>query len=101
VLNPREFANKLAELFEDSFDNEPKGVYRIFREDLSRITGRPVLHQTIIEDVADWLVGLGLILIDRDSFFVIVGHDHFDSIRTVPGQVVQAHAHPIDFGSSK
>ncbi|MEJ8567770.1 hypothetical protein [Elongatibacter sediminis] len=103
MLTPKEVAAVLAELFTDSsYGDEGHatgGAFRIARGDLSHITGRPVWHQTIIEDVADWLVDFGLILVDRDSFFVVLRHDHFDRVRSVPDRVIEQHAHPVSYGA--
>lgn len=88
----------LAELYRTSFGGETSGAYRISRDDLKSITGRPVIHQTIIEDVADWLVELGLVLIDRDAFFVVMRPAALDSLRDASGEALDAYRHPVNFG---
>tara|TARA_R110001599_G_scaffold146321_3_gene329425 strand:+ start:23755 stop:24294 length:540 start_codon:yes stop_codon:yes gene_type:complete len=95
---PRECARLLATLFLEQEKAEGSGNYRISRDDIVRITGRPIIHQTIIEDIADWLVDLGLILVDRDSFFVVLQHDYFDEVRWAPESVLNDYAQDVTFG---
>ncbi len=98
MLTPKEFADKLAQLYEENFGNQPHGAYQIYRQDLVEITGRPLIHQTVIEDVADWLVLLGLILIDRGDLFIVVRYDYFEQVRKVPEDIIVKHSHPVDYG---
>lgn len=98
MRTPKECARVLAELYQKAFGGEGSGAYRIDRAALKQITGRPVFHQTIIEDVADWLVEHGLVLIDRDQYFVIMRPAVLDGIREAPDDVLAVFSHPVDFG---
>jgi hypothetical protein len=98
MRTPKECAGVLAELYQKAFGGEASGAYRIDRGDLKGITGRPVFHQTIIEDIADWLVEHGLILIDRDQYFVVMRPAVLDGIRAAPADVLAAFHHAVDFG---
>ena len=98
MRTPNECANVLAEIYRNTADGEQLGAYRVDREALKTITGRPVFHQTIIEDVADWLVEHGLILIDRDRYFVIMRPSVLDEIHEVPDDVLATYHHPVNFG---
>ena len=100
MRTPKDCAAVLAELHRASFGGEDGGAYRISRDDLKTITGRPVIHQTIIEDVADWLVERGLILIDRDAFFVVMRPAVLEGLREATGETLDAFRHPVDFGGS-
>ncbi len=99
MRTPKECADVLAQIYEQSFDNTPSGAYRLQREEIKNITGRPVIHQTIIEDIADWLVELGLILIDRDDYFVISPPAMLDGLRRAPKDVLEPFHHPVEFGT--
>lgn len=94
MLTPKECATVLAKIY-----RENGGSYRIEREDLKNITGRPVVHQTIIEDVADWLVDNGLILIDRDGFYAVLRHDYFDVLDKVGADTLTRNARPVEFAA--
>lgn len=98
MLTPRESAAVLAALYEEAFSDQQSGSYRISRDDMRAVTGRPVFHQTIIEDVADWLIERGLIMIDRDSFYVIMRYDAFDDIRLAPAAVLEKYRRSINYG---
>ncbi|NQV44911.1 MAG: hypothetical protein HQ501_08410 [Rhodospirillales bacterium] len=100
MRTPKECADVLAQIFTSSFSGEAKGTYRIQRDEMKGITGRPVIHQTIIEDVADWLVELGLVLIDRDAYFVVAPPAMLDDVRAVSDDVLNQFHHPVKFGSA-
>tara|TARA_B100001540_G_scaffold317753_1_gene352643 strand:- start:1818 stop:2432 length:615 start_codon:yes stop_codon:yes gene_type:complete len=95
---PRECARLLATLFVEQADRLEAGNYRISRRALVRLTGRPVIHQTIIEDIGDWLVDQGLILVDRDSYFVILRHDYFNAVRWVDEAALEKYDQEPVFG---
>ena len=62
MRTPKECASVLAEIYDNAFGDKQSGAYRIDRDGAKEnITGRPVFHQTVIEDLADWLVEFGLI----------------------------------------
>jgi hypothetical protein len=98
MRTPKECASVLAEIYDKAFGDKQSGGYRIDRDALRNITGRPIFHQTVIEDAADWLVERGLILIDRDHYFVIMRPAVLDGIREVPDDVLAAYHHPVSFG---
>ncbi len=89
MRTPKECADVLAQIYQQSFGGARSSAYRIQREDLKNITGRPVFHQTIIEDIADWLVEQGLILIDRDDYFVVTPPAMLDGLRKVPKDALE------------
>ncbi len=99
MRTPKECADVLAQIYQLSFGDAQSGAYRIQREDLRDITGRPVFHQTIIEDVADWLVEQGLILIDRDDYFIVTSPAMLDGLRKVPKDALEPFHHPVEFGN--
>lgn len=101
MRTPKECADVLAQVYQLSFGDAQSGAYRIQREDLKDITGRPVFHQTIIEDVADWLVERGLILIDRDDYFVVTPPAMLDGLRKIPKDVLEPFHHPVGLCQSK
>ena len=89
MRTPKECADVLAQIYRQSFGDAQSGAYRIQRDDLKNITGRPVFHQTIIEDVADWLGEKDLMLIDRDAYFVVAPPAMLDRLRKVPKDVLE------------
>lgn len=95
---PKECATVLAEIYGKEFGGQDGGAYRIGRDALKNITGRPMYHQTLIEDIADWLIEYGLILIDRDEYFVIMRPTVLDAIRETSSDVLAAYHHPVSFG---
>lgn len=95
---PKESAAVMAEIYGKAFGGKSSGAYRIGRDALKNITGRPMYHQTLIEDIADWLIEHGLILIDRDAYFVIMRPTVLDEIRETSDDVLAAYHHPVSFG---
>lgn len=95
---PRECAHLLASLFAEQAGLYESGNFRLSRCALVRLTGRPVIHQTIIEDIGDWLVDQGLILVDRDSYFVILRHDYFSTVRWVDESALSGYDQEPSFG---
>ena len=89
MRTPKECADVLAQIYRQSFGDAQSGAYRIQRDDLKNITGRPVGQQTCSEDVADWLVEKDLILIDRDAYFVGAPPAIRDRLRKVPKDVLE------------
>lgn len=100
MRSPRECAQLIYEIYTSEFGGEQAGRYAISRGDLINITGRPVWHQTLIEDVADWLVELGLILIDRDSFFYVMQPSDLDGVRLAEGETLTRYLRPVKFGAA-
>ena len=98
MRTPKECASFLAEIYDKAFGDKQSGAHRIDRDALRNITGRPVFHQTVIEDAADWLVERGLMLIDRDQYFVVMRPTVLDRIRQVPDDVLATYHHPVSFG---
>lgn len=95
---PKECARLLAGLFLEHAKLHDGGGFRISRKDLVRVTGRPIIHQTIIEDIGDWLVEQGLILVDRDSYFVVLHHGYFSGVRWAEEDVLKEYAEEPGFG---
>ena len=101
MRTPKECAKVFGDIFQDETKNGGYGAYCISREELKQISGRPLWHQTIIEDVADWLVDLGLILVNRDGRFYIMEPSELDRYLLVDSETLEKHSCPVVFGDAK
>ena len=90
AISPAEAAEVLAELYDMGFCGKEKGRYKITRADLAEISGRSVIKQSIIDEIADDLAEEhGLIMIDLGVEFPIVKKSVLQSYRSVTSKVVQ------------
>ncbi|MDA0703090.1 MAG: hypothetical protein O3A96_07620 [Proteobacteria bacterium] len=73
----------LARLYEESFGGKERGRYRISSKFLRQIAGRKRLYAEEIEAIGRALFEQGFVLIDLESFVVVLSQKTFDSYRRV------------------
>lgn len=76
-------AAALARLYEESFGGKERGRYRISTKFLRQIAGRKRLYAEEIEAIGRALFERGFVLIDLESFVVVLSQKTFDSYRRV------------------
>ncbi|NOC46361.1 MULTISPECIES: hypothetical protein [unclassified Ruegeria] len=74
-------AVRLAELYDQDFGGKPNGRYRIPDKLVRRIAGRRRLYETDIRALSVALFELGYVLIDMDTFYVVMGANSFVNYR--------------------
>jgi len=74
-------AKKLAALYAENFGGKPKGRYRIAVKLVRNLAGRRRLYTDDIHDLSRALLELGYVLVDMDSFFVILSANTFVNYR--------------------
>jgi uncharacterized protein YcgL (UPF0745 family) len=74
-------ADRLASLYERPFGGKEKGRYRIAMKLMRQLAGRRRLYQEDVQDIARALLERGYVLIDMDSFFVVMSANSFVNYR--------------------
>jgi hypothetical protein len=74
-------ADRLAELYARPFGGKPTGRYRISTSLLRQLAGRRRLYEDDIRDLARAMLERGYVLIDMDSFFVVISANTFTNYR--------------------
>ncbi|SDL68821.1 hypothetical protein [Maricaulis salignorans] len=74
-------ADKLAALFDTPFGGKPKGRFRISNKLLRQIFQRRRLYDDDIRQLTRSLLERGYILVDMDSFFVVLSANSFVNYR--------------------
>jgi len=76
-------ADCLAMLYDQEFGGNRRGRFRISMKMLRGIAGRRRLHPAHIRAIADEVYERGLVLIDLETFFVVLSQRTFASYRRV------------------
>lgn len=84
----REVALHLARLYERGFGGRARGRYRISLKHLKSLMKRRRLLPRQQHRLAEELFELGYVLIDMESFFVVLAQGTFDSYRRVNERAV-------------
>lgn len=90
----REIAAHLARLYEQEFGGKPRGRYRIAMKHLKALTGRRRVPAETIAGIAEELFELGYVLIDQETFFVVLAQRTFSSYRRVSDSCIAALVQP-------
>ncbi len=85
---PATIAIHLCDLYERSFGGKDRGRYRISRKLLRKLAGRERLPDELMRDLTDELFERGFILVDMESFFVLLEQRLFHNYRRVPESAV-------------
>ena len=76
-------ATKLAEMYSTEFGGKASGRYRIPRKLLADLTGRRRLYAEDVTALTRALFEQGYVLIDMESFFVVMSANAFVNYRRV------------------
>lgn len=74
-------ADRLVELYDCGFGGKTKGRYRIAKRLLCDLSGRRRLYEDDIRELTRALMERGFVLIDMDTFFVIMSSNTFVNYR--------------------
>lgn len=79
----REIAERLAALYQERFGGKKRGRYRISMKQIRALTDRKRVPGDVIRKVGEELFELGYVLIDLETFFVVLAQGTFRSYRRV------------------
>ncbi len=74
-------AKQLAALYDESFGGKSKGRYRISLKLVRQLAGKRRLYEDDIRSLTREMLERGFVLIDMDSFFVVMGANTFVNYR--------------------
>lgn len=81
MKNPESTATKLAGMYGEAFGGKPSGRYRISRKLICEIANQRRLYAEDITDLTRALFEKGFVLIDMESFFVVMSANTFVNYR--------------------
>jgi len=84
----REVAEQLAALYERGFGGKERGRYRISMKHLRALTGRKRVPPRALRGIAEELFELGYVLVDMETFVVVLAQRTFTSYRRVSDSAV-------------
>jgi hypothetical protein len=79
----RRIAARLAALYEERFGGKERGRYRISMKQMRALTGRKRVPPEVIGKIGEEVFELGYVLIDLETFFVVLAQGTFGSYRRV------------------
>ncbi len=82
-------ARRLAELYETAFAGKARGRYRLSMKHLRRLTGQRRVYPQTIAAVARALYERGYVLVDMETYFVVLNQRTFASYRRVNDAVIE------------
>ncbi|MDH3968417.1 MAG: hypothetical protein OEU56_15480 [Rhodospirillales bacterium] len=88
--NERLVAERLASLYEEKFGGKLRGRYRISMKQMRALTGRKRVPGADIRSIGEELFELGYVLIDLETFFVVLAQSTFRSYRRVSDSCLTA-----------
>jgi len=83
-------AGELVRLYEVSFGGKERGRYRISAKHLQKLAKRRRLYPEEIQGIARALFERGFVLVDLESFFVVLSQRTFASYRRVNEGVISS-----------
>ena len=86
----RQIAERLAALYERQFGGKERGRYRISMKQMRAITGRKRVPGEVIRSISEELFELGYVMIDLETFFVVLAQGTFRSYRRVSDNTLAA-----------
>jgi len=82
-------AARLADLYASPFGGKPSGRYRISAKLIRTLAGRRRLYEDDVRDLTRALAELGYILVDMDSFFVVLSANTFTNYRRANDDTIE------------
>ena len=78
---PNTMADKLARLYADKFGGKDSGRYRVAAKAVRGAIGRRRLYEDDVQNLTRAMFERGYVLIDMDSFFVVMSANSFVNYR--------------------
>ena len=83
MSNYQTAASQLASLYNKSFGGKPSGRFRMSSKQVKELLGRKRVYESDIEQLKRATLEEGFVLIDMDSFFVLLSANAFVNYRRV------------------
>jgi len=81
-------ARHLANLYTKSFGGKPNGRFRLSSKQVRELLGRKRIYPDDIEKLTRAAFEIGFVVIDMDSFFVVLSANAFVNYRRVSGEAL-------------
>ena len=81
--SPRQVAERLVAFYEVFFGGKLRGRYRFSMKQMRALTGRKRVPAQVVRDIAEEVYELGYVLIDLETYFVVLAQATFRSYRRV------------------
>lgn len=82
-------ANRLAALYGQAFGGKPTGRYRIASKLVRTLAGRRRLYEDDVRLLARALLERGYVLVDMDTFFVVLSASTFTNYRRANDECIR------------
>ena len=79
----RQVAERLVRFYEVTFGGKDRGRYRFSMKQMRALTGRKRVPPKVIRSIGEELFELGYVLIDLETYFVVLAQGTFRSYRRV------------------
>lgn len=89
-------AAHLAALYTKSFGGKPSGRYRMSAKQMKELLGRKRLYADDVVLLTRAALEEGMVLIDMDSFFVVMAANSFVNYRRLSGDMLSETSMPRD-----
>ncbi|WP_083100688.1 hypothetical protein [Pseudophaeobacter leonis] len=83
-------ASQLANLYSKGFGGKENGRFRISSKQVRELLGKRRLYSDDIENLSRAVLEEGYVMIDMDSFFVLLSANAFVNYRRVSGEALTA-----------
>lgn len=83
-------AERLAELYVQEFGGKQSGRYRISTKHVRALLGRRRVYEDDVESLRRALFERGFVLLDLDTFFVVLSAKTFVNYRRVNDEILEA-----------
>jgi len=87
-LNGRQVAERLADLCDQRFGGKDRGRFRISMKHLRALAGRKRIPVGLVSKISEELFELGYVLIDLETYFIVMSQATFRSYRRVSDSCV-------------
>ena len=77
----RDVAQRLAALYDAAFGGKERGRYRFSMKQMRALTGRKRVPPNVIRRIGEEVFELGYVLIDLETYFVVLAQPTFRSYR--------------------
>lgn len=91
-------ARRLAELYDLQFGGKQRGRYRISMKHIRALTGRRRVPAAMIRRIGEELFELGYVLIDLETYFVVLAERTFRGYRRVSDAIAPKREEPVNHG---
>jgi len=92
----QQVATRLAALYEIKFGGKERGRYRIAMKQMRALTGRKRVPPEVIRHIGEEIFELGYVLIDLETYFVVLAQRTFRSYRRVSDSCLSIEAGAVN-----